>query len=217
MVRPPPQLYGFPVLHPLDPLSRVDLELPEATLAAMWPRARACARGAAVVLEAGDALVMPQGVWHQVHSLDAQNISANLLFGLLPAERPEGAAQGMVPPPVVGQLPPCRRDAALAEAAKNVEVFVVRSAGAQHCHAAFSKLVAALGARDERAPHGAEADDDDDNGFDVHEMLPVVQAFLQRSLAGGPAEGLPTVQEFVRDYLDVRRFAGLPVRAPSRG
>ena len=40
----------------------------------MWPA------GAEAELEAGDVLVMPQGVWHQVHSLEAHNLSVNLLF-----------------------------------------------------------------------------------------------------------------------------------------
>ena len=52
---------GLPVeLHALDPLSRVDLELPEHEMATRWPRTRDAARGAAVTLEAGDVLVMPQ-------------------------------------------------------------------------------------------------------------------------------------------------------------
>ena len=63
-----PALYGFPALHPLDPLSRVDLEISDEEIQRRWPRTRAEARGASVTLEAGDVLVMPQGVWHQVDS-----------------------------------------------------------------------------------------------------------------------------------------------------
>ena len=60
-------LYGFPALHALDPLSRVDLEISQAEIASRWPRALE-ARGTVVEVEAGDALILPQGVWHQVGS-----------------------------------------------------------------------------------------------------------------------------------------------------
>ena len=65
-----PALYGFPAHHPLDPLSRVDLDAEKFAekfadetdgSAERWPRLRS-ARGAAVVLEPGDALVMTEAL-----------------------------------------------------------------------------------------------------------------------------------------------------------
>ena len=210
-----PMLYGFPALHPLDPLSRVDLELPEHELAARWPRTREAARGACVTLEAGDALVMPQGVWHQVHSLDARNVSINLLFALPATEKARPGAggdnksavpmpQGMAPPPVVSRVPAHRRTAALLELAKSVEAIVASAVGPANTAAA---LAAAAGAAD-------------DGGIAASGAREVVHELLGRCLgpaqpgAGGPV--LPTVEQFVRSYFDPRRFEGLPLRSGLR-
>ena len=143
-----PNLYGFPALHPLDPLSRVDLEAPEHDLAARWPRTRQQARGAAVTLEAGDVLVMPQGVWHQVHSLDPHNVSINFLFGLDPSERggklggaasiPGPQGDNLPPPPVLAHVPVHRRTAALTELAKSIETIVASAVGPQRAASALT-------------------------------------------------------------------------------
>lgn len=197
-----PQLYGFPALHPLDPLSRVDLELPESELRKRWPRARESARGASVVVEAGDVLVMPQAVWHQVHSLDACNISINLLFAVDPAERACGAAAaaqqsapcGPLPlPPVIADLTAPRRAAALSELAKYIEVLVARMVGPVHVAHALASV--------------GDGDGKSDDAV-------VIRQLLSRSLtAPKDGESLPSVREFARHYLDPARFRGLPLRS----
>lgn len=198
-----PNLYGFPALHPLDPLSRVDLEVADAELAAQWPRTRERARGAAVTLEAGDVLVMPQGVWHAVHSLDPSNVSVNLLFGVAPNERPPdaggaipGVQPNVKPPPRVGRVPPPRRAAVLAELAKSLEGMVANVVGAARAPATLASL-----AHDGGASGGPE--------------VAVVRQLVEQCLApaaGGDATGLPSVQVFMRAYFDERRFSGLPMR-----
>merc|ERR1712048_544017 len=119
-----PKLYGFPTLHALDPLSRVDLEASKEELTSRWPRI-AEARGAAVTLEAGDALIFPQGVWHHVHSLERENVSLSFLFAL-----GEGEACGSNAAQVrLGKLRADRQPAALAELAKTAEGFVGQAVG----------------------------------------------------------------------------------------
>lgn len=191
-----PNLYGFPALHPLDPLSRVDLELPERELAERWPRTRERARGASAVLEAGDVLVMPQGVWHQVHSLDAHNVSINLLFGRATTETTPakgfGLPAGVTPPALVGQLPPPRRSAALADLAKSVEGLTASLVGP----ARTAEVLCEGGTKG-----GAEGT--------------LVRELVTRCLApakGADAVGLPSVGDYLRDYFDARRFGGLPMK-----
>ena len=194
-----PNLYGFPALHPLDPLSRVDLELSDEEIARRWPRTRAHARGAEIILEAGDVLLMPQGVWHQVHSLDAHNVSMSLLFGAAQAERQDGAARGLPPglkpPPIVGRLTPARRAAALAELAKSVEGVVASVVGP-------AKAAATLAALRGEADGGSEAD----------AVRQLVGQCLAPAAADEKPSSLPSVEAFASAYLDERRFAGLPMR-----
>ena len=207
-----PNLYGFPALHPLDPLSRVDLEAPEEVIQTKWPKAREYARGASVVLEAGDVLIMPQGVWHQVHSLEPINISINLLFGLPAKERPKGTTTAPGRPSVgenapgvvmISKVQPvARRPAALSELAKSIEVLIANAVGPKRVVEVVKALASGGNGGNAAAPE-----------------VGVVEQLIAQCLAapGGEKEEkkappLPSVREFVQGYLDVRRYSGLPLR-----
>mmetsp|Transcript_34097 Transcript_34097/g.89652 ORF Transcript_34097/g.89652 Transcript_34097/m.89652 type:complete len:674 (+) Transcript_34097:66-2087(+) len=206
-------LYPFPALHPLDPLSRVDLELPDEEIASRFPRARRSLRGAVVVLEAGDVLVMPQGVWHQVHSLEMHNLSLNLLFGLDRRER-FGKPTGLRAPLAVGSLPPHRRPPALATLAKSLESLAAQMVGPARAPQVLASL--ADGARG----------GDGSGGGDTAKVAAVLRQLLLQCLASAPpasdtkavkkSEGdgvaLPSVEMFASCWFDARRFEGLPLR-----
>lgn len=80
-----------------------------------WPRLPS-AQGRDLVLEAGEALLLPQGTWHHVQSLDVENVSLSLLFA---ADRIDGGLECRA-----GRVPLPRRPAALAELAKAAEAYV---------------------------------------------------------------------------------------------
>jgi len=200
-----PKLYGFPTLHALDPLSRLDLEAGRDELVARWPRA-AEARGVAATLEAGDVLVLPQGTWHHVQSLDPENVSASLLFS--PGA---GEACGRDGPGVrVGGLRPARRPAALAELAKTAEGFVGSLVGDAQAAAALGQAhataaAALAGGRCTFAPQRRWP-----------EAVAALGEFLRERLGdgrGGPLVMQP--EEFVREYFDPLRFDGLPLRTAA--
>ena len=173
-----------------------------------WPRARAGARGAAVTVEAGDVLVMPQGVWHQVHSLDAHNVSVNLLFAIDESERGGASSPAddprLMPTLAIATLPAARQPAALANLAKQVEGLVARLAGPQQLPA----VMAAIGRG------GGEP-------AELADVVRVTSQLLSRCLDRPSAERanhtngalpLPSVEEFARSWFDPRRFEGLPMR-----
>ena len=205
-----PSLYSFPGLHALDPLARVDLEMADDALLARWPRARG-ARGTSVVVEEGDVLVLPQGVWHQVHSLDAQNVSVNLLFKKAVPETGGGRpppVPGVPPPLTIAALPPHRRAAALAELAKTVEGLVGAMAGSREAGTLLraAGAAAATGQAEER-----------EGLVEGGEILGGVRELLGSCL--GPAKGAPppmSVGDFLAAYFDPLRFDSLDLaRTPS--
>ena len=203
-------LYPFPALHPLDPLSRVDLELPEVELVSRWPRARHALRGNFVELEAGDVLVMPQGVWHQVHSLGPHNMSINLLFGRDGRERATAADKGGggAAPPLMARVPAPRRAAALAELAKSVELLVLRMVGP-------ARLAAVLAA----VTRGGDGDEHLEAVHVIRQVLAQCLAPPTAAKSGSEAPGgvdLPAVDEFARSWFDARRFDDLPLRQVRR-
>mmetsp|Transcript_114754 Transcript_114754/g.358890 ORF Transcript_114754/g.358890 Transcript_114754/m.358890 type:complete len:754 (-) Transcript_114754:76-2337(-) len=194
--RQTPHLYGFPTLHALDPLSRVDLELCQEELCRCWPRALE-ARGMAVTLEAGDALVLPQGTWHHVHSLEVENVSVNFLFALGEGEACGGDGLRVN----VGSLPAARRPAALAELAKTAEGLVGSLVGNAQAAAAL------------RAAHAVATSRRDDAAGGWAVAVAQLQRFLRERLGDGQG-GAPVMEpeDYVRAYLDPRRFDGLPLR-----
>lgn len=156
-----------------------------------------------MIVEAGDALVMPQGIWHQVHSLEARNISVNLLFNRGQAETHLASKGATTDFPQICQLPPARRAAALTELTKRVEG-VVANMVSPSCIAAV--LTADYGTAGVNKGGGR-----------LDEAVRVTQALLAKCLAQSAVSGkegppLPSAEEFVRRYFDRRRFEGLPLR-----
>jgi len=184
-------LYPFPAMHPVDPLSRVDFDVDWLT--SRWPRT-AKARGATVVLEQGDVLVMPQGVWHHVHSLEEENVSMNFNFGLH-----AGEATGLVDGPKVriGKLPTSRRAAALWELAKTAEGVMGEAVGPM---CASSSLCGA---------HAAASSPESWPSAAPEPLLKLLHNCLGDGKGGKP---VMDPAEYVREYFDPLRFVGLPLR-----
>ena len=140
---------------------------------------------------------MPQGVWHQVHSLEAHNVSVNLLFATHRSEKgappPGGGRPGVPPPPMAGGVAAPRRPAVLSELAKSVEAVVASAVGPARMLDAVSSVGSAPG-----------------KGGEMEHEARVISELLRTCL---DADGLPSVEQFVRDYFDPRRFEGLPLRA----
>ena len=177
-----------------------------------WPRV-ADVRGTSVVVEAGDILILPQGVWHQVHSLDAHNVSVNLLFKKAPVE--SGAGQhspfpGCPAPVAVGRLPLHRRAAGLSELAKTLEGLVGSLVGPGKVAAALQ--VAVLDASKRMSGSKDNVGSDDSEFTDLVDGL---RDMLDGCLKGKGGQGVVDVDEFLVRYLDPKRFSGL--KLISRG
>lgn len=67
-----PYLYAYPVHHPLDTRSQVDLEDPQ--VAETFPRLRE-ARGTEIILHPGQTLFLPAYWWHEVTTLPAAKVA----------------------------------------------------------------------------------------------------------------------------------------------
>ncbi|KAL1507296.1 hypothetical protein AB1Y20_008142 [Prymnesium parvum] len=203
-----PRLYGFPALHALDPLSRVDLEAGDGEIADRWPLASEV-RGTSVIVESGDVLILPQGVWHQVQSLDPHNVSVNLLFKKSPAEFgvPLGPPFDGVPPlPHAGRLCTHRRSAAFSELAKALERLVGAMVGESRAASVLQALVHDAAQREHDSQHKG---DDPQRTEEMHDVLSFVRAVLKRSLANELGKLVMGVDAFLLQYFDLRRFAGL--------
>ena len=159
----------YPVHHPLDAYARRD---------------EAAVDGAdAVVLEAGDALVIPSHWWHAVQTLDDDTVSLNFWFSIRShffAQIPQGTAlQG---------------DHLRAELARQVEYLAADVLGPDAVGGFLARLHADL------APENARADHDDD--------LPV-RNYVAHQLAA--RLGADNVAAFCATYLDAGRARGLPL------
>merc|ERR1711963_979444 len=70
-----PNLYPYPLGHPLDRKSRFDFESPQMD---MFPAAAQLhGKGMLAELHAGDVLWLPSHWWHSVQSLEEETVSLN--------------------------------------------------------------------------------------------------------------------------------------------
>ena len=123
-------LYPFPVHHPCDRQSQVDLYAPDV---ARFPRFREAVPLEAV-LSPGDVLYIPQYWWHHIENLSHACVSLN--FWYKDTARP----QKITLPLTVSQHLAMRR---------NIEKFVASEVGARRAHAVMPRLDAATAAGDD--------------------------------------------------------------------
>ncbi|CAE7024414.1 Hif1an [Symbiodinium sp. KB8] len=71
-----PNLYAYPLGHPMDRCAQADLEAPDF---ARFPKLKAV-RAVEAVLGPGDLLVLPAGWWHHVQSLTEDSLSVSFWF-----------------------------------------------------------------------------------------------------------------------------------------